>query len=84
MSETISRSELLGGRLPLPEFAQVLGYADPRPIRSFILNHAVPFVVIDRVMHIRPEDFRAALERSATSTAPRTRGRPKKATSQAA
>ncbi len=76
MSETLSKSDLLGGKVSTKEIMAALGFKSPKPVMSLIRRLNVPYVVIDRLPHVDPVVFRAAIDREMANTAPRGRGRP--------
>lgn len=77
MSGTLSKSDLLGGKVSTKEIAAALNQKSTKPVMAMIRRLNVPYVVIDRLPHVDPAEFRAAIDREMGGTAPRGRGRPK-------
>jgi hypothetical protein len=71
------RSAIIGNRVTIDEAAEAFGVT-PRAIYQQIAKHNIPFVKVFDIRYLDPNDLRAALI-AERNTAPRGRGRPRKA-----
>jgi hypothetical protein len=70
------RAKLIGNRRSIADLAAAFDVTE-RTIYNAIAQHAIPYVKVFNVRYLDPADLHRAL--IAGNTAPRTRGRPKKA-----
>lgn len=54
--------DLLGNRRPLRAVTRALGYVDHRPVQRLLDEMDVPYIVLKRERHYRPEDVRVAID----------------------
>lgn len=79
MSESVTKADLLGGRVPFKEIAAALEYKDEQPVRKLVRELNIPYIIVDRRPHVLPQDVREALERRMVNGPQRGPGRPRKA-----
>lgn len=71
------RSAIIGSRVTIDEAAEAFGVT-PRAVYQQIAKHSIPFIKVFDIRYLDPNDLRAALIAD-RNTAPRGRGRPRKA-----
>ena len=76
MPITVTKADLLGDKVPITEIADVFDYTNPVPVRKMVLALGIPYVTVNRIMHVSPAEFREGLERRQVNRSPRGRGRP--------
>lgn len=73
----VLRAKLIGNRVTIEQAAAAFDVTT-RAIYQAIARHKIPFVKIFDVRYLDPEDLRSAIV-AQSNTAPRGRGRPKRA-----